>query len=67
MNNCAHSVLSPAAQAVLEKACGYCGLECSSCEECDGPLFTPETKLFVIEEPEDKRINVGSGEDVVFY
>ena len=62
MHNCAHSVLSPAAQAVLEKACGYCGLESSSCEECEGPLFTPETKLFTIEEP--KRLNIGSGEDV---
>lgn len=61
MHNCAHSVLSPAAQAVLEKACGYCGLECSSCDECNGPLFTTETKLF---KPEDKRINITSGEDV---
>ena len=65
MNNCAHSVLSPVAQAMLEKTCGYCGLQCSSCEECEGPLFTAETKLFTIEEP--KKIDIGSGEDVVFF
>ena len=56
------SYLSPEAQAILEKACAYCGVEQSTCDECNGPLFPEEHKLFP--EPAVKKINIASGEDV---
>ena len=53
--------LSDHAKAVLEKACAYCDIAQVSCDECDGPLFPKEEKLFVPAEP---KINIASGEDV---
>jgi len=47
------SFLSPEAQAVIAKACSYCGLHLTVCPECD---ITPKQE-------EDTRINIASGED----
>lgn len=58
------SFLSPEAQAVLHKACAYCDIPQTTCEECDGPLFPTGQKLFA--EPAVK-ICIASGEDAYAF